>query len=132
VSRGKIHQGDKLPGFVAYFHENPVGFCTYRISDQQCELVSLNSYWEKVGVASALLDAVVVTAKSKKCSRIWLITTNDNLNALRFYQRYGFHFVKIYPNAIDFSRKLKPQIPEYGYHNIPIRDEIELEIILEN
>jgi RimJ/RimL family protein N-acetyltransferase len=64
------------------------------------------------------------------CQRIWLITTNDNLHALKFCQKVGFHLVKIYRGAIRESRKLKPQIPEIGMHGIPIRDEIELEITL--
>ena len=63
---------------------------------------------------------------------MWLITTNDNLNALRFWQKRGFHLIKIYPSAIDkVSRKIKPQIPKMGADGIPIRDEIELEMKLQ-
>jgi hypothetical protein len=63
--------------------------------------------------------------------RLWLITTNDNLHALRFYQRRGLVLVAVHRNAIEQSRKLKPQIPKLGYDNIPVRDEIELELILD-
>ena len=61
---------------------------------------------------------------------MWLITTNDNLNALRFYQGRGFRLVAVHPGAVEASRRLKPQIPELGSFGIPIRDELELELSL--
>jgi hypothetical protein len=64
------------------------------------------------------------------CTRLWLITTNDNLHALRFYQKRGFMLVAVHRNAVEQSRKLKPEIPLYGKDGIPIRDEIELEMLL--
>jgi RimJ/RimL family protein N-acetyltransferase len=64
------------------------------------------------------------------CRRIWLITTNDNTAALRFYQKKGFSLVAVHRNAIERSRQLKPEIPETGNDGIPLRDEIELEIVL--
>jgi ribosomal protein S18 acetylase RimI-like enzyme len=130
VSRGRIHLGDQLPGFIAYLIDEPVGLCTYYIEEGQCEIVSLNSYQENQGVGSALINAVIDVSSKADCHRIWLITTNDNLHALKFYQKFGFHLVRIYPNAIEASRKLKPLIPQTGNHGIPIRDEIELEILL--
>ena len=130
ISRGKIYFGDQLPGFIAFFKDKPMGLCTYNIEERQCEIVSLNSYLENQGVGSALINAVIGVAKKADCQRVWLITTNDNLHALKFYQKFGFHLVKIYRDAIQESRKLKPQIPETGMHGIAIRDEIELEITL--
>ncbi|MGW8250920.1 MAG: GNAT family N-acetyltransferase, partial [Anaerolineales bacterium] len=59
-----------------------------------------------------------------------LITTNDNLPALRFYQKRGFHLVALYPNALAESRRLKPEIPFKGLDGIPLRDEIELEMLI--
>jgi ribosomal protein S18 acetylase RimI-like enzyme len=130
VSRGKVHPGERLAGFIAIINLEPVGLCTYHIAKSNCEIVSLNSYRENVGIGSALIDAVIDHAGKTGCHRLWLITTNDNLHALKFYQKFGFHLVKIYRDAIQESRKLKPQIPETGMHGIPIRDEIELEITL--
>jgi ribosomal protein S18 acetylase RimI-like enzyme len=130
VSRGKVHPGERLAGFIALFNGEPVGLCTYQVAEGQCEIVSLNSYRENVGIGSALIHAVIDHAREASCSRLWLITSNDNLHALKFYQKFGFHLVKIYRDAIQESRKLKPQIPETGMHGIPIRDEIELEITL--
>jgi ribosomal protein S18 acetylase RimI-like enzyme len=74
-----------------------------------------------------LIEAVKERAKSKGCRRLWLITTNDNLEALGFYQRRGFHLIALYSNALEASRKLKPQISVKAANGIPIRDELELE-----
>jgi len=35
-------------------------------------------------------------------------------------------------NALEVSRKLKPEIPQIGYDGIPLRDEVELEMILDS
>ena len=60
------------------------------------------------------------------CTQIVVITTNDNLNALAFYQKRGFLLSKLYCGAFDNIRKVKPNLPELGENNIPLNDEIEL------
>jgi ribosomal protein S18 acetylase RimI-like enzyme len=107
-----------------------VGIATYRFADGACELVTLDSMIEGIGVGTALIEAVRGAARAAGCTRLWLITTNDNLSALRFYQKRGFQMVAVYPNALDESRKLKPEIPLMGEDAIPIRDEIELDMRL--
>jgi len=63
-----------------------------------------------------------------RCPRLWLVTTNDNVDALRFYQRRGFCLVCVHRGAVDHSRAhLKPEIPLAGNNRIPLRDELELE-----
>jgi hypothetical protein len=52
-----------------------------------------------------------------------LITTNSNINALRFWQKRGFRLVHIYLGALEESRKLKPIIPLIDDNGIPIREE---------
>lgn len=130
VTRGKMHQADALPGLVAVMGEEPVGLLTYALENGECEIVSLNALVEGRGVGSSLVRAVSEIARSRDCSRVWLITTNDNTQALRFYQRLGMVIAAVYPNALAESRKLKPEIPEIGIDGIPIRDEIELELAL--
>jgi ribosomal protein S18 acetylase RimI-like enzyme len=85
---------------------------------------------EGIGVGTALIAAVRTIAVRSKCRRVWVITTNDNLHALRFYQRKGFSLVALHPKALDQSRKLKPEIPLIGLDGIPLRDELELEMLL--
>ncbi|HEY42621.1 MAG TPA: GNAT family N-acetyltransferase [Anaerolineae bacterium] len=132
VTRGRVHEADQLPGFIAEDQGDPIGLVTYRIDRDECEMVSLDSLVEGRGVGSALVAAVRETATEWGCNRLWLITTNDNTAALRFYQKLGFRLVAVHCNAIDRSRELKPEIPAIGMDGIPIRDEIELELRLDN
>jgi len=130
VTRGKVFNADKLSGFVAVQEDRLAGLVTYRIDTTECEIGSINSLVEGMGIGSALVEAVRVTAKEAGCRRLRAITTNDNMKALRFWQKRGFTLAAVYPNAIEQSRKLKPEIPLIGNDGIPIRDEIELELIL--
>lgn len=130
VSRGVVHETTKLPGFVARLDDERAGVTTYRIVDEECELVTLDSVREGAGVGTALVDAVAKAAHAAGATRLWLITTNDNLRALRFYQRHGFDLVAVHHGAVARSRALKPSIPEIGLDGIPIRHELELELPL--
>jgi ribosomal protein S18 acetylase RimI-like enzyme len=130
VSRGRVHQADQLPGFVATQENQPVGLVTYRVEGDACEIVSLDSLVEGSGIGSALIEAVKEAASAAGCRRLWLITTNDNAHALRFYQRRGFVLAALHRNALERSRELKPEIPLIGMDGIPLWDEIELEMIL--
>ena len=129
VAHYEVFHCRDLPGFVATYGEEKVGLLTYKIVGDECEIVSLDSLRPCAGVGTALIEAVKAAAIESGCKRLWLVTTNDNMNALRFYQKRGFVLVKINRNAIEFARKLKP-IPLIGAEGIPIRDEIELEMML--
>jgi len=128
VSRGLVYQADQLPGFIAEVGGKPAGLLTYRIDGRQCEVISMNSLREGIGVGAALLGAAREVARDAGCRRVWLITTNDNLAALRYYQKRGFRLAGIHCNAIETSRELKPEIPLVGRDGIPLRDEIEFEV----
>ena len=130
VSCGHLHHADTLPGFVALEEETPVGLVTYHLRDDACEIVTLDALIPGKRIGAKLVDAIIRIARTKKCSRVWLVTTNDNDGAIRFYRKVGFKYVTTYVDAIVEARKLKPSIPETGYHNTPIRDEVEFEIRL--
>ncbi|MBI2850757.1 MAG: GNAT family N-acetyltransferase [Chloroflexi bacterium] len=130
ITRGNVYQGDELPGFVAVKDGKLVGLITYRMDGNEWEIGSMNSLMEGIGIGSALVEATKHVAVSAKCRRLWLITTNENLKALRFWQKRGFALAAVYPKAVEASRKLKPEIPLIGNDGIPIRDEIELEMLL--
>ncbi len=130
VARGRIHQADRLPGFVAADDSGPIGLATYHLDGDQCELVTLDSLAEQRGVGTALVAAVKNAARAAGCRRLWLITTNDNTHAMRFYQKRGFVLAALHRNALDTSRRLKPEIPLVGIDGIPLRDELEFEMIL--
>ena len=130
VAKGRVIRPAELDGFAAFKGKNRVGLLTYRIEGPDCEVVTIDSNAQGEGIGTALIDAVKERAKLKGCTRLWLITTNDNLNALGFYQKRGFRLIALYPNAIEASRRLKPQISMKAANGIPIRDELELELEL--
>jgi len=125
----EVYYCKDLPGFVAVQAEERIGLVTYAIAGADCEIVSLDSLRPGAGIGTALIEAVRAAAVESGCKRLWLVTTNDNMNALRFYQKRGFGLVKIHRGAVEFARQLKP-IPLIGADGIPLRDEIELEMIL--
>ena len=130
VAHYEVYQCKDLPGFVATDGEEKVGLITYKIIGDDCEIVSLDSLRPCKGIGTDLIEAVKRAAIESGCRRLCLVTTNDNMNALRFYQKRGFVLVKINRNAVEFARKLKP-IPLIGAEGIRLRDEIELEMMLE-
>ena len=130
VAHGVIYRPEALDGFLALEDDEWLGEITYSVSGDECEIVSLDSLREEHGIGTKLMDAAVDEARTRSCRRVFLITTNDNLHALGFYQRRGFELVRIHRHALDETRKLKPGIPLIGMNHIPLRDEIELEMIL--
>jgi len=127
ITRGRVHRLADLQALIAWDGAAPVGTATFHVEGTDCELMSLNAIRPGGGVGSALLQAVEDAARQAGCRRVWLITSNDNLDALRFYQRRGYRLVAVHPGAIDEARRLKPTIPLVGEHGIPIHDELELE-----
>lgn len=127
ITKGKPHHYRDLHSVVAWLDEVRVGAATYRLGADECELMSINATIQGFGIGSRLLGEVERTARKSDVRRLWLITSNDNLDALRFYQRRGFRIVAVYPDAVDEARKRKPAIPPTGYYGIPIHDELELE-----
>ena len=95
---------------------------------RQCEVLTLHADEQWRGAGTVLIEAAAQLARRQGCTRLWVITTNDNVDALRFYQRRGFCLVRVHRGAVDRSRaSLKPEIPLVGAYGIPLRDEIELE-----
>lgn len=131
VGHGTLYVVADLPGYIATIDDEVVGLITYHIEQNACEIVTIDSLLPAQGIGGALIETVKSLAQQAGCQRLWLITTNDNLNALRFYQKRGFTLVAIQRNALAASRRLKPEIPLIGSDGIPLRDEIELEMMLE-
>jgi ribosomal protein S18 acetylase RimI-like enzyme len=130
IGHGQLYYPNTLPGFVAEVDGEPVGLLTYHVDGLDWEIVTIDSLEPSSGIGSELIFALRQEAKRAGARRLWLITTNDNLNALRFYQKRGFRLVAVHPDALDRSRQLKPNIPLVGQDGIPLRDELELELLL--
>jgi GNAT superfamily N-acetyltransferase len=112
---------------IAEEGDERVGLLTYVVDGDACEILTLGATRRWSGTGTALVDAVRGVAREQGCRRLWVLTTNDNVDALRFYQRRGFRLDVLRPGAVDEARRtLKPAIPEIGDHGISLRDEIEL------
>ena len=129
VTRGKIYKAENLDGILTYDNEKIIGLGLYYIKGNECEIVLLETFIQNKGIGTKIIERIKKIAKAKSCKRIWLITSNENINAIRFYQKRGFHISNIYINAMEESRKIKPEIPKEE-NGIEIRDEIEFEMII--
>ena len=131
--RGELVDARREPALLAEDDEGTVvGVATWIVSGGEIELLTLHVSRQWSGIGSALVDAVMAVGRTRGCRRLWLVTTNDNVDALRFYQRRGLRLRALRAGAVDDARRtLKPAIPERGLHDIPIRDELELALDLE-
>ena len=130
IVHGEFFYPAELPGFVAMKDQRVLGLVTYHIRTPECEIITLDSLAEGMGIGSQLIQAVKKTAVEAGCICLTLITTNDNLESLGFYQKRGFRIRTVYPSAVERAREFKPSIPRLGNNGIPIRDEIQLEMNL--
>jgi GNAT superfamily N-acetyltransferase len=130
VSKGKVHYIENLPGYFVSIGDEIAGVITYDLENNECEIVSLDSKIENKGIGSALLNKVIEKAGKNRCRRVWLITTNDNIRAIRFYQKRNFDMAAFYRNEVEKERKIKPGIPMFGTDGIPVKHEIEFELLL--
>ncbi len=131
VSRGRKIYPAEIEGYYAVDESGErIGLVTFECVGEQCEVVTLDAFRKFQGIGTALLERVREHVRQHGCRRLWLITTNDNLDAIRFYQRRGWTIAAVHVNALAESRKIKPSIPKIGNYGIPLRDEIEFELLL--
>lgn len=130
VTKGISHNTSDTDGFISVIDGELTGYILYEIDNGQCEILVLQSICENRGIGSALIRAVIDVAKSNHCTRVWLITTNDNIHAIRYYQKFGFELKAVHINALDESRRQKPSIPLFGSEGIPLKHEFEFDYML--
>ena len=131
MSRGRSFYPHQEEGFVERRDDRIAGLLTFRVDQDEMEVLTLNSVLEGAGIGSSLMLDAIEEARTRGCHRIWLTTTNDNIRGLRFYQRLGFRMIAVNTGVVDEARKIKPQIPEVGQDGIAIHDEIVLELRVE-
>jgi hypothetical protein len=129
VVHGTVYYPHLLPGFVAEDERrDTVGLATFHRDNEGCEIITLDSIRPGEGIGTLLIAALTLESVKMDCPRLWCVTTNDNLPALKFYRSRGFSIVAVHERAVEQSRALKPSIPLVGIGGIPIQDEIELEM----
>ena len=129
--KGILIDASVLPGFVATDGRRSIGLLTYEAAHAECEVVAIISTEEGRGIGRALMDAARDHAAAAGCRRLWLITTNDNTWAFRFYQLWGMDLCAFYRHGVRRSRKVKPSLPERGADDIPLDHELEFELLLD-
>lgn len=127
VSKGKLHDTGRLPGIVAVDGTCRLGLLLFLHEIEEVQVVTLDVLERRHGIGRLLLDAITSFAISHHATRVWLITTNENVGGIAFYTRCGFRLVEVRLDAITEARRLKPQIPEADKHGVAIRDELEFE-----
>jgi GNAT superfamily N-acetyltransferase len=130
VIRGEKYYPSSLDGIIAENEQGIAGFLFYEIRGNVCEIIVFEVFDKFKGTGSTMLDKLKEIAKNSNCHRLYLMTTNDNLDAFRFYQRRGFTICAIHIDSVKISRKIKPTIGMIGDHGIPVRDEIDLELLI--
>jgi len=131
MSRGRPFYPHQEQGFLERRGGALVGVLTYHIGDDGMEILTLNSTIEGEGIGSSLMLDAIEEARRSACRRIVLSTTNDNLKAIGFNQRFGFRMTAINLGAVDEARRIKPEIPNIGQRGVPIHDEIVMELDVE-
>ena len=126
VTDGRALDCLELPGLVATNTGRRVGLLTYADDGEVLEIITIDAVTRGEGIGALLIDGVTQVAADLGARRLKVVTTNDNLDALGFYQRIGFTLVALRPEAVSVSRGFKPEIPELAANGIPIRDELEL------
>jgi len=121
-----------LPTLVAVHAGVVTGALAYHVDGDSLEVVSIVAGRPGGGAGTALLAGAVAEARQRGLRRVWLVTTNDNLAALRFYQRRGMRITGVDAGAVDRARRLKPGIPTVGADGIPLHDELTLELRLDD
>ena len=125
IIRGKEIDMTKTEGFYVREGENIVGLITYIVYGSVLEILSLDSLRENQGIGTKLVETVIEEAKDRKLQKIVLI------NAIRFYQKRGFDMANLFRDAVTAARKKKSEIPLIGENSIPLRHEIEFELVLD-
>ena len=129
--RGELVEAAGLPGFLATLGGRRVGLALVDIKDREYEVVSISTTEPRRGVGRALMVRCVDEARARGCRRVWLVTTNNNLAAIGFYQRFGMDLCALHRHAVHVSRELKPTIPVRDATGVPIDHELEFELLLE-
>ena len=128
VSRGRLYYPGDHSGFAALQSNQLRGVVTYEPVKGDYEITILHTDLPRHGIGKKLVELVLRKAKEARVNRLWLITTNDNIQAIAFYHKIGFDLVKLHHNALENSRLLKPEISLVGFEKIPLKHELEFEI----
>lgn len=125
VTKGKVYNLSRIDGYVALIDDDIKGVLTYDIDGKTCNIISLNSLDKNIGIGTALIEKMETMAKKFNCKKISIVATNDNTNAMRFFQKRGYCMYCVHKNTVERTRRIKPNLPKTGFDNIPVYCELE-------
>lgn len=129
--RALVNSSKLLPGHLATLTGRRVGLTLVDVRKREYEVVAISTTEPWRGVGRALMERCFADARATGCRRVWLVTTNNNIAAIAFYQRMGMDLRALHRHAVAVSRELKPTIPERGAAGVRIDHELEFELRLE-
>lgn len=125
VIREEIIDLSDTDGYCIVVDHQVIGVITYYIKEKECEITLLHTLYENQGIGTRLVHCVLQAAQEAGAFRVKVITTNDNIRAIMFYQRKGFDMAVLYHNAMDKVREIKTNVPLMGENGILLKHEIE-------
>jgi ribosomal protein S18 acetylase RimI-like enzyme len=128
---GELVEAAGLPGYLATLGGRRVGLVLVDVKEGAYEVVAISTTEPRRGIGRALMGRCVAEARARGCRRVWLVTTNNNLAAIGFYQRLGMDLCALHRHAVHVSKKLKPTIPLRDATGVRIDHELEFELLLE-
>src|SRR2546429_3056456 len=117
---GSVLRPAELPGFIAERSRRVVGLLTYQLLGDVLEIVTLNAIERRAGIGTMLIEAAAGAARHFRCREGRLTTTNDNVDALRFYQRRGVPLAELRPGAVGRPPQEKAPNPPARDHSHPL------------
>lgn len=114
-----------VPALVATVKDGLLaGALAYRIDGEALQMLALatDPMWQRSGVGGHLVARAEVLAREAGCRRAVLVTSNDNLPALYFYQRQHYRVAAVAIGSLVARAAGRP-----GFAGIHVRDEIRLE-----
>lgn len=128
VTNGRVYRPSDVEGLVMYGDDGSrLALVTYAVYGEEAEVVSLEAFEPRHGYGQGVLGEMERRLRERGVRRAWLVTTNDNVGAIRLYLLLGWRLVKVSLNALEETRRLKPEVPQTGMHGLPLRDEFEFE-----
>ena len=129
---GELMEAAELPGHLATVAGRRVGLVLVDVRHREYEVVAISTSEPRRGVGRALMECCFAEARAAGCRRVWLVTTNNNITAIAFYQRLGMDLRALHRHALRVSRELKATIPERDADGVQIDHELEFEVLLED
>ena len=100
----------------------PVGFLSWEVDGDWCEVLAIAVTDRSRGAGALLMAAAERAAGEHGCSRMRVVTTDENVRARAFYERLGYELAERLVGAVDECRvRYKPTIPAH------IHDELRYE-----